>query len=310
MRLLITGAAGFIGSRLATAAARAGHQVRCVDALRGDPFTRTQRGGRLDDLRRLGEVTTTDLAVDDLAPLLDGVDAVAHLAGATGVRTSFGEGLADTVRDNVTATGRIAQACADGPRLVVSSSSSVYGPVRDGRADESSPLAPMSPYGASKLAAEEMVRAIARTSGLHAVILRYFTVYGPGQRPDMAAARFFAALESGQPVPVLGDGSQVRSYTYVDDVVDATLRALTLPDVPPGVVNIGGAELVSTTELAQAVARAAGLPCDVEHQPPARGDVARTAADTTRAADVLGWHPTTMLAEGLAYQAASRRSSR
>lgn len=301
--MLLTGAAGFIGHRLAHAAARAGHRVTCLDALRGDPATVGLRRARLESLAALGPVHTTDLATDPLLPLLTGVDAVAHLAGATGVRTSFGDGFPVAVRDNVTATGRLAEACtATGARLVFASSSSVYGGIGDGAAREDAPLRPASPYGATKVGAEAAIRAH-EARGLEATILRYFTVYGPGQRPDMAAARFFAAARAGRPLPVFGDGRQVRAYTFVDDVVAATLAALTAPG--SGFTgNVAGPELVTTDELARAVGRALGRPVEIDHGRDAPGDVARTAADTTVVRERLGWQPRIRLAEGLAAQAA------
>lgn len=300
MRILVTGAAGFIGHRLAYAAAEAGHAVTCVDALRGDPATRDLRAARLEQLRALGPVHTHDLATDDLRTMIDTADAVAHLAGATGVRTSFGAGFPDAVRDNVTATGRVAEACRDaGARLVLASSSSVYGSVAD-TAAEDAPLRPQSPYGATKVGAEAVVEAH-RARGLEATTLRYFTVYGPGQRPDMAAARFIAAARAGRPLPVFGDGSQVRAYTFVDDVVAVTLAALTSP-VTGFTGNVAGPELVSTDDLARAVGVALGRGVQIDHGPPAAGDVTRTAADTRVVAERLGLTPATRLADGLAAQ--------
>ncbi|GAB3623662.1 NAD-dependent epimerase/dehydratase family protein [Mariniluteicoccus endophyticus] len=300
MRILVTGAAGFIGHRLAYAAAEAGHAVTCVDALRGDPATRDLRAARLERLREVGPVHITDLAIDDLDTMIKKVDAVAHLAGATGVRTSFGTGFPDAVRDNVTATGRMAEACrVAGARLVLASSSSVYGSVAH-TSSEDAPLRPQSPYGATKVGAEAVVHAH-EAQGLEASILRYFTVYGPGQRPDMAAARFIAEARAGRPLPVFGDGSQVRAYTFVDDVVAVTLAALTSP-ATGFTGNVAGPELVSTDELARAVGVALGRDIDIDHGPPAAGDVARTAADTRVVADLLGLTPTTRLVDGLAAQ--------
>lgn len=308
MHVLITGAAGFIGHRLAYAAARDGHRLTCVDALRGDPASLGVRRARLAALRRLGAVHGADLATDPLPLLVEGIDAVAHLAGATGVRSSFGEGFPVAVRDNVTATGRLAEACtATGARLVFASSSSVYGGIADGAAREDAPLRPASPYGATKVGAEAAIHAH-EARGLMATILRYFTVYGPGQRPDMAAARFLAAARAGLPLPVFGDGRQVRAYTFVDDAVAATLAALTAPD--SGFTgNVAGPELVTTGELARAIGRALGLSVEIDHGRPAPGDVARTAADTTVVRERLGWEPRTRLVDGLAAQVAHEEAA-
>lgn len=299
MRILVTGAAGFIGHRLTAALRRAGHRVTALDALRGDPATVDVRRRRLD---RLGG-HVVDLATDPLDGWLDGIEAVAHLAAATGVRSSFGAGWETAVRDNVTATGRLAEAAAGRARLVLASSSSVYGTVPAGQVREDAPLVPHSPYGASKVAAEAAVQAYRHSRGLEAVILRYFTVYGPGQRPDMAIARFLAAAGAGTPLEVFGDGSQTRAYTYVDDVVAATMTALTAPGIDGAVCNIAGTEAATVAEVAALVARTLGHPVEITAGAPAAGDVARTAADLARAAAVLGWAPRVALAEGIAAQA-------
>ncbi|WP_051215477.1 NAD-dependent epimerase/dehydratase family protein [Granulicoccus phenolivorans] len=301
MRILVTGAAGFIGHRLTAALRRAGHRVTALDALRGDPGTLEVRRRRLG---RLGG-HVVDLARDPLDPWLNGIDAVAHLAGATGVRSSFGTGWATAVRDNVTATGRLAEAAAGRARLVLASSSSVYGTVASGLVGEDAPQQPHSPYGASKVAAEAAVQAYRHSRGLEAVILRYFTVYGPGQRPDMAIARFLAAAGAGRPLEVYGDGSQTRAYTYVDDVVAATTAALTRPGIDGGVCNVAGTEAVTVAEVAALIAETLRYPLEIVARAPAEGDVARTAADLSRAAQVLGWTPRVGLAEGIAAQAAA-----
>ncbi len=282
MRVVVTGAAGFIGGHVARALAEAGHEVRGVDR-RGDP--------------------PLDLARDDLTELAE-ADVVVHLAGRPGVRSSFGA-LAEVERDNVTATRRLLAACAPGrPRIVLASSSSVYGSATAGPQRESDPLRPASPYARSKAEAERL----ALRSGLPVTVLRYFSVYGPGQRPDMAFHRFVEAALDGRPLPVFGDGRQARAFTYVGDAAQATVRAVTV-DLPSGtVLNIGHERAVPVNAAIALLGELLGVEPRLAHRPPAPGDATRTCADPAKAAALLGWRATTPLEDGLAAQIAWHRT--
>ncbi|MEV0898895.1 NAD-dependent epimerase/dehydratase family protein [Actinoplanes sp. NPDC049802] len=287
MRVVVTGAAGFIGGHLVHALTGQGHDVVPVDV--------AGPGG-------------CDLATDDLAPLAD-ADVILHLAGRPGVRASWGEGAAAAFRDNVTATARLLSACsATRPRFVLASSSSVYGSAAHPCAEDD-PIDPRSPYAVSKAEAERLAREAA-ADGLPVVVLRYFSVYGPRQRPDMAFHRFIEAALDGTPVPLYGDGTQSRSFTYVGDVVDATVRAAGTP-LPPGtVLNIGHPTTTSLRDALDRIAALLGTPAPTVPKDAAPGDVARTWAGADRAAELLGWTATTGLDEGLAAQIAWHRGRR
>ncbi|GIJ55713.1 NAD-dependent epimerase/dehydratase family protein [Virgisporangium aurantiacum] len=277
MRVVVTGAAGFIGSHVAEAMAAAGHEVVAVD-----------RPGRAP----IG----VDLAEEE-PPGLAGADVVVHLAGRPGVRSSWGD--AATHRDNVETTRRLLDACAKtGTRVILASSSSVYGSA-DRPCAEDDALRPESPYGHSKRLAEDLARA----ARVHTVILRFFSVYGPRQRPDMAFHRFFTAALSRRPLPVFGDGSQSRAFTFVDDVVAATMSAAAA-DLPSGIaINVGHPVPVTIGDAARRIlALAGGEELSVTHTAPARGDVTRTWAATERAERLLGWTARTDLDEGLKRQ--------
>jgi nucleoside-diphosphate-sugar epimerase len=299
---LVTGAAGFIGSALCEALVAEGWRVTGVDAFI-DSGPRAEREAHLAGLgdEPRFDLVEADLADAPLGDLVAGADVVAHLAGRPGVRSSFGDGFAPCLRDNLTATQRILEAALEaGTRRVVwASSSSVYGDAGAAPADEhDTPLRPRSPYGVSKRACEDLA-AIARTRGLDVVGLRYFTVYGPRQRPDMALRRMCEALCGGPGFTLLGDGAQVRDMTHVHDVVDATLRAMTAA-APAPVYNVGGGAPVALGEVIATLEAIAGAPLPLRRAPAARGDVARTSAGTGRARADLGWSPRVGLAEGLA----------
>jgi nucleoside-diphosphate-sugar epimerase len=292
MRYVVTGAAGFIGSTLARALAAQGHDVVGVDAFTDyyDVYEKEENASGLD-VRRL------DLA--DTMLELDGVDGVFHLAGQPGVR-SFGEAFPAYVRGNVLATQRVFEACARaGVRVVFSSSSSVYGDTESYPTPEDAEPRPISPYGVTKLTGEHLAYAYDRAFGLDAVVLRYFTVYGPRQRPDMFFRRVCELLLTGGTFEIYGSGEQSRSFTYVDDAVAATIAAM--ERAPRGVVlNVGGGEEATMLEAIALLERVSGCTLDVHHAGAAKGDVSRTSADVTRIADVVGWSPQTSLARGLA----------
>ena len=287
MRYVVTGAAGFIGSHLAEALVRAGHDVVGVDCFT-DYYDTADKEANAREL----EVHRLDLAENELD--LDGVDGVFHLAGQPGVR-SFGETFPLYLRRNVLATQRVLETCTPaGVRLVLASSSSVYGEAETYPTPEDTPPHPISPYGITKLACEHLARAY----GGDTVALRYFTVYGPRQRPDMFFRRVCEALLSGEEFRIFGSGRQSRSFTYVDDAVAATIAAM--ERAPGGTVfNVGGGEEASMLEAIALLEEASGRTLAVRHVDAARGDVSRTKADISRIRSVLGWEPTTPLAGGL-----------
>jgi nucleoside-diphosphate-sugar epimerase len=309
-RYLVTGCAGFIGSHLTETLLKRGHEVIGVDAFT-DYYPRPRKESNLEDARRkLGlSIAELDLSESPLEPLFDGVDGVFHLAAQPGVRGSWGPTFAHYVRDNILATQRLFEAAAPrGLRIVMASTSSVYGNAETYPTHEDTSPRPVSPYGVTKFACESLARTYSECFGLEVVVLRYFTVYGPRQRPDMAFARIISALLDGHPFPVYGTGEQSRDFTYVDDAVAATIAAM---EGGPSMIvyNVGGG---SETTLNGAIAlceELSGARVEVVHQPVARGDVRRTAADTTRIRSELGWEPQTLLAEGLAAQLAAARAS-
>jgi UDP-glucuronate 4-epimerase len=302
--ILLTGIAGFIGSHLAESLAQNGWSVRGVDAFTDTYAPRQKR----DNVAAVCSTSTVDLVVgdlahDDLRPLLDGVDAVVHLAGEPGVPASWGPAFATYVERNIVATQRLLEAAttAGVARFVYASSSSVYGPENRPLVESAVPR-PLSPYGASKLAAEVLVGAYAQERRLSTVSLRYFSVFGPRQRPDMAAHRFIEALLDGRPVPVFGDGGQARDFTYVGDVVAATSAALTAPAPAGSVLNVANGEPVGVSDLIEMLAEELGVEPRIERRPSRAGDTPRTDGCADAARKMLGWEPRTDLRTGLRRQ--------
>lgn len=294
IRSLVTGAAGFIGSHLAETLRSRGDDVVAIDSFTDyyDPDRKRENARDLD-------VLDFDLETGDLDALFGAVDRVFHLAGQPGVRASFGAGFELYVRRNVLATARLFEAAArNGVRVTYASSSSIYGDAEAYPTPEDLQPRPISPYGITKLSCEHLAYAHAR-AGLDAVGLRYFTVYGPRQRPDMAFTTMLEALASGSTFPLYGDGSASRSFTYVDDAVSGTIAAMERGEAG-SVYNIGGGEEASMTDVFELVRRVSGRKLRIERLDAAPGDVRRTRADGTRASAHLGWVASTPLAEGLA----------
>jgi UDP-glucuronate 4-epimerase len=292
MRYVVTGAAGFIGSHLAEALLEAGHQVLGIDCFT-DYYDRSLKE---ENARRI-EVQRLDLAADALD--FTGFDGVFHLAGQGGAR-SFGDVFALYLRQNVLATQRVCEAASrDGVRVVLASSSSVYGDAERYPTPEDAVCAPVSPYGVSKLAGEHVAHAYARSLGLNVVLLRFFSVFGPRQRPDMAFTRIALALAEGRPFDLYGDGAQTRGWTYVSDVVDATIAAM---ERGRDTYNVGGASEVSLHEAIAFFERFAGRRLEVTAHAEAHGDHRRTNADTSLIRSELGWAPRVTFEKGLAAQ--------
>jgi UDP-glucuronate 4-epimerase len=294
MRYLVTGAAGFIGSKLLQTLLERGH-----DTVGWDAFTDYYDPALKEENARDLPVARVDL-VEDAIPL-DGFDGVFHLAGQPGV-ASFGGIFPVYVRQNVLASQRLfEEAVAAGTRVVFASSSSVYGDAETYPTAEDVVPRPISPYGITKLACEHLARAYGSEFGLDVATVRYFTIYGPRQRPDMAFTRMVTCLAGGHPFELYGDGSQSRSFTYVEDAVDATIA--TMERAPRGAVyNVGGGTEVSMLEAVETLGRIAGRRLELVRRSRREGDAARTAADTTRIRAELGWEPATPFEDGLEAQ--------
>jgi UDP-glucuronate 4-epimerase len=293
MRYAVTGAAGFIGSHLVESLLAAGHDVVSLDSFTDyyDPALKEQNARTFD-------VQRVDLAADPLD--FAGLDGVFHLAGQPGVR-SFGDVFPLYLTRNVLASQRVFEVAArDGVRVVFSSSSSVYGAAEQYPTPEDARPHPVSPYGITKLACEQLASAYAREFELDCVVLRFFNAFGPRQRPDMAFTRIAVALADGGTFELFGDGDQSRSWTYVQDVVDATQLAM---QGGSGTYNVGGALEASMNETIAIFEEYAGRALDVRrHDRPVPGDQRRTKADTSRIAAELGWEPRVSLRAGIEAQ--------
>jgi nucleoside-diphosphate-sugar epimerase len=305
MKVVVTGAAGFIGSHLSEALCTSGHHVLGIDCLTDyyDPAEKRRNLGALSQLPGFS-FAEIDLRTANLRSLLDGAAVVFHQAGQPGVRRSWGAGFADYCEHNVKATQSLLEAAraVATPRFVYASSSSVYGNASSYPTRETDLPSPNSPYGVTKLAAEHLCSLYAANWGVATVSLRYFTVYGPRQRPDMAIRRLADAAVMGSPFQLFGDGRQVRDFTFVSDVVAANIAA-GFEDVAPGtVVNIAGGSNAVMADLIELVGELAGTPVLWQRSPKEAGDVQQTGGAIDRAHLLLGWEPRVTLREGLAAQ--------
>jgi nucleoside-diphosphate-sugar epimerase len=312
VRCLVTGAAGFIGSHVTQALAAQGHEVVGVDCLTSY-YDRLRKEVNIREAAARGPFQFLELDLHDaaVARLLKGTDVVFHLAGQPGVRSSWGASFADYVRNNVTVTQRLLEASQEAGirRFVYASSSSVYGNTAQLPTTESAPCRPFSPYGVTKLAAENLCSAYADNGRVETVSLRYFTVYGPRQRPDMAFSRFISTALRGDPLPLNANGDQVRDFTYVDDVVRANLAAAVLPVSPGAVFNIAGGVRVTMTEVLLLLQEVLDVHVGIEPRQAQAGDVRATAGDTAAAREVLGWSPVVDLRSGLERQVSWQRET-
>lgn len=304
MKALVTGAAGFIGSHLSAALLDAGASITAIDCFT-DYYPRPLKEANLAAVRDRRGFTFVEAAMQDidLKPLLDGVTHVFHLAAQAGVRKSWGRDFDVYTRNNVEATQRLLEAMVGMPiqKYVYSSSSSVYGdnvplPMR-----EDTYLQPLSPYGVSKLAAEHLGHLYWANHGVPAVSLRYFTVYGPRQRPDMGFQRFLTAVRDDKPITVYGDGEQTRDFTFVGDIVAANLAAAD-QGRPGNVYNIGGGSRVTLNHVLELIGRVTGKKVAIQREPEQKGDMRHTYADTSAARRDLGFTPKVNLESGLDQQ--------
>ena len=304
MRILVTGAAGFIASHVVASLVGRGHDVWGIDAFRpSEPRDRKER--HLENARGAGAWQFEERDVGSLTPVeLAGIGAVIHLAGQAGVRESW-ENFDAHLVDNLGETHTLARLVADAgiPRLVFASSSAVYGEATEYPVRETTAPIPRSPYGVTKLAGESLLEVHAFASSFDAVALRLFTVFGPGQRNDMAIARLIESALTGAEFPMYGDGSQRRNFVYVADAVRAFVASVE-HDVPPGLtrLNIGAQDDVALRELVRLVEEESGATIRVRSLPEQVGDVTRTGADNTRAREILGWEPLVTLRDGIAQQ--------
>ena len=301
MKALVTGAAGFIGSHLSTVLLDRGAEVIGIDCFT-DYYPRPMKEANLDVNRSRDRFAFVETSIQaaDLPALLDGVTHVFHLAAQAGVRKSWGRDFQIYTSHNVDATQRLLEACVDLPihRFVYASSSSLYGdnvtiPMREDALPQ-----PVSPYGVTKLAAEQLGYLYHVNHRVPATALRYFTVYGPRQRPDMAFHRFIRASLDRTPITLYGDGEQTRDFTYVADAVAATVAAGDR-GVPGRAYNVGGGSRVSMNQVIEIIGRIAGRPLDVRREPAQKGDMRDTYADTSLARADLGFAPGVTLEQGI-----------
>jgi UDP-glucuronate 4-epimerase len=312
MHTLVTGVAGFVGSHLTDALLARGDTVRGVDCF--TPYYETAEKERNVAPARSHpnfELVAGDLRTSEIEPLLDGVDAVFHQAAQAGVRLSWSGGFADYVGHNVLATQRLLEAVVAArptARVVYASSSSVYGNQPRYPTQEDDLPKPYSPYGVTKLAAEHLCGLYAENWNVATVSLRYFTVFGPRQRPDMSIHRLCEAAIHGTAFPRYGDGTQIREFTYVDDIVRGNLLAAECDVAPGSFCNLAGGGEVTLAELIDLVGDLAGQPVLIDQQPRQAGDAFRNGGSIERAGKLLGWAPEVSLRDGVSAQLAWHRS--
>lgn len=302
MRSLVTGAAGFIGSTLAQTLVERGDSVIGIDSFL-DYYDRAAKERNLETLQKSDNFELVEGALQDieLHEILGRCDRVFHLAAQAGVRSSWGSEFSIYTTNNILATQRLLEAAveSDIQAFVFASSSSVYGDKAELPMREDVPLHPVSPYGVSKLAAEKLVELYHVNHDLHTASLRYFTVYGPRQRPDMAFNRLLRSASTGEKFPLFGDGRQTRDFTFISDAVAATIAAAERSRAG-AVYNIGGGSRVSMLDVIETIKSVTGKKLNIDSKPWQKGDMRDTYADTSAAQSDLDYHPRTALREGLA----------
>jgi len=301
MRCVVTGAAGFIGSHLCERLLADGHSVTGVDCFT-DYYPRSVKERNLTDLLDHPQFTFREIDLSEGVPagIVSGANWVFHLAAMAGLTRSWVD-FDLYNRHNLTATHRLLESLKGSPslkRMIYASTSSVYGKYASG--DESLPTRPSSPYGITKLAGEQLCRVYGDEFGVPAVVLRFFSVYGPRQRPEMGYHLFIDAILRGKPIKLTGDGLQVRGNTYIADCVDAVVRSTQA--LPGETFNLGGGELVTVLEVFRKLERIIGKQAIIERHPARKGDQLATGADVSKITRHVGWKPTTSIDDGLAQQ--------
>jgi nucleoside-diphosphate-sugar epimerase len=308
LKCLVTGAAGFIGSHLSDALVEQGHRVVGIDNF-SDYYPRQLKERNLSNLSKEKDFhfIVVDLAQDDLTKVMHGIDYIFHLAAQPGVRRSWGSSFSIYLRDNVFATQRLLEATKGTrvKRFIYASSSSIYGNSERLPTRESTIPAPVSPYGVTKLAAEHLCHSYLKNYGVRTVVLRYFTVFGPRQRPDMAINILISRIASGRQIDVFGDGNQRRDFTFVSDVVSATIAAMRAPS--GSIYNVGAGSTTSLNEVIRMTESALHKRARIRYKPQAKGDVRNTSADISKISDELGYRPATSLRDGIARQVEEQR---
>lgn len=305
MKALVTGAAGFVGSNLVRQLTRDGHDVVGVDSLT-DYY---DIAIKLQNLKSIAssnfEFVKGDLNDLDLKPLVDGTDYIFHQAGQPGVRKSWGTDFLTYTECNISATQRLLEASrgiTSLKKFVYASSSSIYGNAESYPTQETALPQPISPYGVSKLAAEHLAGLYASNFGVPTVSLRYFTVYGPGQRPDMAFTRFVRAAILGEEIRIFGSGSQIRDFTYVEDIVSANIKAAMCVSDAGAVFNVAGGSNISVNEVLDVVQGIHGGKLNIRYVDPVAGDVFRTRGSIEAFTTATQWEPTVDIESGLRLQ--------
>jgi UDP-glucose 4-epimerase len=302
-KIIVTGAGGFIGSNLVETLLKQGKEVIGIDEF-NDYYNPELKRKNIANFQNhpAFELVEGDIQVLDWQKLLQDVDVVYHQAAQAGVRASWGQGFRSYTERNINATQVLLEAAKDSKylkRLVFASTSSVYGDAETLPTHEEICPKPVSPYGITKLAAERLCGLYYKNFGVPYVALRYFTVYGPRQRPDMAFHKFFKSVIEDQPIPVYGDGQQTRDFTFISDAVAANLAAATVPEAVGEIFNIGGGSRVVLTEVLDTMEEIVGKPIKRNHIEKAMGDARHTAADVSKARRILGYQPQVSLKEGL-----------
>jgi UDP-glucuronate 4-epimerase len=311
VRVLVTGAAGFVGSHLVEMLLEGDHEVIGVDSFT-EYYSPSQKRANLAGIPGSSSFTLVEADLNEVDPvrLVEGVSVIYHLAGQPGVRASWGAEFDIYLAQNVLSTQKLLEAAktASIEKFVLASSSSVYGQAERFPTRESDRPRPVSPYGATKLAAEHLCHLYHQAFGVPVVMLRYFTIFGPRQRPDMAFSRFIAASLRDQPLTVIGDGMQSRDFTYVADAVLATIAAGE-SGVAGRVYNVAGGTQATVLDVLAILERILGRPLEREHLESVPGDPRKTGADTTAASEDLGYRPSIGLEDGLGRQVAAMRAT-
>jgi len=301
MKLIVTGAAGFIGSHLCEALIERGHEVTGIDCFL-DYYPRRIKESNLETLRSSDRFHFLGQNLLDVrwSELLDGVGTVFHLAAQAGVRASWGKSFMVYTKNNIEATQLMLEASKESglEKFVYASTSSVYGDIADIPMREESLLKPVSPYGVTKLAAENLCYLYWKNFGVPCVSLRYFTVYGPRQRPDMAFYRFLLALLQGRAITIFEDGNQTRDFTYIQDIVRGTMQA-SQQGIAGECYNLGGGHRISVNEVLKMLEEVTGIAPQLIYSEKQKGDMRHTFASIEAATQDFGYSPRTSLRDGL-----------